>query len=174
MSKTPFGLSGVSLFAGALLCAACSQPQASKPESDPAVAPPAVAATEAALPDVDTVNAQHFIQGDSKLEVLDFAPAGTHTVQGAVRGYTAPVYAVPVAKGQTLSVNFAPSNTNLYINVSNAADQSGAALHRGETDGATASFKADRDTTYVITPYQPRATARRGEVGDFSLTVTRG
>ena len=106
--------------------------------------------------------------------MLNFAQVGTQTVQGVVRGYAAPVYAVPVAKGQTLTVEFAPSNTNLYINVSDAADQSGAALHRGETDGATASLKADRDTTYVIAPYQPRAMARRGENGDFSLTVTRG
>ncbi|WP_438852831.1 hypothetical protein [Brevundimonas nasdae] len=174
MLKTTFGLSGVSLFAGVLLCAACSEPQAAKPPSAPSEAAPAPESKAVVLPNVDTTNAQRFVQGDSKLEVLNFAQVGAQTVQGVVRGYAAPVYAVPVAKGQTLTVEFAPSNTNLYINISDAADQSGAALHRGETDGPTASLKADRDTTYVIAPYQPRAMARRGENGDFSLTVTRG
>ena len=95
------------------------------------------------------------------------------TKEGMVKGYAAPVYAVPVASGQTLKVAFKPSNTNLYFNISDAADQSGAAVFRGEVDGQAAELKASKDTTYVITPFQTRATARRGSEGGYSLTISR-
>lgn len=104
---------------------------------------------------------------------VTFARTGSTTVQGQVSGDTAPVYAVPVAAGQTLTATFASPSANLYFNVSDAADHSGAALHRGEVDGATATLKAERDTTFVIQPYQPRAMARRGETAPFTLTVSR-
>ncbi len=46
-------------------------------------------------------------------------------------------------------------------------------MFRGEVDGETAELKASKDTTYVITPYQPRAMARRDETGSYTLTVSR-
>jgi len=64
-------------------------------------------------------------------------------------------------------------SSNLYFNVSEATDHSGAAVHRGEVDGQSATLTADRDMTYVIAPFQPRATARRDEAGDFTLTISR-
>lgn len=131
MSKAVFGLSGVSVIVGALLCVACSERQPAPSPPTPTAEAPAVAPAQAAPPAVDTVNARRFVQGDGMLEVLDFDRAGVRTVQGAVLGDVASVYAVPVAAGQTLTVTFTPSNANLYINVSDAADLSGAALHRG-------------------------------------------
>lgn len=161
-----FALSGLALLA------ACSP---SKPEKAEApAAPPAVAAPAApALPPVDTANAQQFATNGATLTPLTFERGGSTTVTGSVVGDKAPVYAVPVAAGQTLTVTFQSDSANLYVNVSDAADHSGAALHRGEMDGRTATLKADRDMTFVIVPFQPRATARRNETGAFSLTVAR-
>ncbi len=156
----------------ALGVAACGQSGSSEPA---AVASSEVAAPEAApsLPAVDEAGARRFLQGDGVLTSLDFDRDGAATVKGVVSGDTAPVYAVPVAKGQTVKVRMETASSNLYFNVSDSADDSGAALFRGEVEGAEASVTADRDMTYVITPFQPRATARRGASGDFSLTITR-
>lgn len=170
-----------------LTLAACGDRPGAAPEAaskatpdlsgGPAAAPQAVStAPDAAetLPAVDEAAARAFVREEgSTLEVLTFDRVGSVTKEGTVKGYAAPVYAVPVASGQTLKVAFKPSNANLYFNISDAADQGGAAVFRGEVDGQTAELKASKDTTYVITPFQPRATARRGSEGGYSLTVSR-
>lgn len=164
----------------ALGVAACgqsgpSEPAAADAAGKAAVASPETASPEAApsLPAVDEAGARRFLQGDGILTSVDFDKDGVATVEGVVSGETAPVYVAPVAKGQTLKVRMETASSNLYFNVSDSADDSGAALFRGEVEGAEASLTADRDMTYVITPFQPRATARRGASGDFSLTITR-
>ena len=151
---------------------ACGQTEDTTDKAPP-TAPVVEAPATPSLPPADVENARQFATGEDTFEALTFDRSGATTVKGMVRGDAAPVYAVPVAAGQTLTVTFAPSNTNLYVNVSDAADHSGAALHRGEVDGQTATLKAERDMTFVITPYQPRAMARRNETGEFSLTVAR-
>ena len=78
-----------------------------------------------------------------------------------------------VAPGQTLNVAFKTTSTNLYMNVVDSADTSGAAVHRGEVDGPTANLTATKPTIYVIQPFQPRAPARRDEAGSFEIAVTR-
>ncbi|MFS0789613.1 hypothetical protein [Brevundimonas phoenicis] len=170
-----------------LALAACGDRPGAAPEAaseatpdlsgGPAAAPQAVSpAPDAAqaLPAVDEAAARAFVREEgSTLEVLTFDRVGSVTKEGTVKGYAAPVYAVPVASGQTLKVAFKPSNANLYFNISDAADQSGAAVFRGEVEGETAELKAAKDTTYVITPFQPRATARRELEGGYSLTVSR-
>jgi hypothetical protein len=161
---------------GAAVLAACQKP-ADPPANAPETAPTAPHETSAPqpkpLPPVDTVNAQQFVNGQSVLTPVVFDRTGSTTVEGVVAGDTAPIYAVPVAAGQTLTVAFKSASTNLYVNVSDANDHSGAALHRGDVDGPTATLKADRDMTFVIAPFQPRATARRGETARFRLTVSR-
>ncbi len=161
---------------GVFALAACGSPEAGPEETPaPVIAEPTPAAppTPAALPAVDRANAQQFVADGAALEPLDFEPTGSTTVEGTVQGEAAPVYAVPAAAGQTVTVTFQPANANLYINVSDATDHSGAALHRGEVDGAVATLTADRDMTFIIMPFQPRAMARRGETGTYTLTVAR-
>ncbi len=170
-SPIVFGLVSV------LALGACSPSQPAP--ADQAAAPPAAvaeapaSAQPPALPAADLENARQFVQEGDALEELTFDRSGSTTVKGTVKGDAAPVYAVPVAQGQTMAVTFTPSNSNLYVNVSDAADHSGAALHRGEVDGNGATLKAERDMTFVITPFQPRAMARRNETGEFSITVAR-
>lgn len=173
MHKLPLALIAVSFLAACDSSASkAGQPATAEPEAPAASQTPASPAP-AALPSIDVQNAQTFVQGDNTLVPLTFERTGSISVKGKVAGYTGPVYAVPVAAGQTLSATFTPGNTNLYFNISDATDHSGTALHRGEVDGAQASLKADHDTTFVITVFQPRAMARRGETGDFDLSVSR-
>lgn len=156
------------LFA-ALALIACRQPT----EADAAPAPSSPAAPQAASPTVALDDARAFVRPGGTLETPAFDAAGLASATGTVRGDAAPVFAVALAAGQTAKVVFESASSNLYFNASDAADHSGAALHRGEVDGMTAVVTAPRDMTLVITPFQPRATARRGEAADFTLTITR-
>lgn len=166
--SVPFRVLGLTTVA---FLAACS-PEPKSPNAAVEPASAVAAAEPAALPQIDMENARQFA-GDGQVTPLMFARDGSTTVSGAVKGDKAPVYAAPVAAGQTLVVTFQSDSDNLYINISEATDHSGAAVHRGEFDGRTASLKAERDTTYILAPFQPRASARRNETGDFTLTVTR-
>lgn len=156
-----------------MACAACDPAPAARE-------PAAAAATEvqdspapAPSPVIDRAAAERFAHDGGALEIPELPASGALILKGAVKGDTAPAYAFALAAGQTLTVAFAPSNASLYFNLSDAADTSGAALHRGEVDGAEATVVATRDMTVVVTPFQPRAMARRGETGDYALTVTR-
>lgn len=161
------------------LLAACSdrerdrEPSAEAPAA-PAPAPQATAPSPPTPPAVDIANAEQFVtdEGD-QLETLTFDPVGEMTVEGVADGSVAPIYAVPVAAGQTLTATLESANPNIYFNISDAADHSGAALFRGEVEGEAARLTAPRDMTYVLTPFQPRATARRGETAPYRLTVAR-
>ena len=148
------------------LLAACVVAEAPPPQT------PQSAATRA-LPAPDRAGAQALLSADETLQVVDFPLQGSTTVTGSVVGYTSTAYAVPVAAGQELTVAFVPSNTNLYMNVHDTRDQSGAAVHRGEFDGPTAVLRPSSDLTYLIRPYQPRATARRNERGTYEIRLTR-
>lgn len=150
------------------LVAACSPPA----EAPAAPAEPAAAAP-APLPTVDAAALQAILSPDETLSVVELPREGSTTVRGEVKGYKSTVWAVPVAAGQTLTATFAPSNTNLYINVIDAADTSGAAVHAGETAGATATVTAEKGAIYIIRPFQPRAMARRDETGGYSLSIAR-
>ncbi len=173
MLRPQSALASLLVLATALVCAACDPaPSAPEPAAAPAAETPA-APTPPAAPMVDRTAAERFVHDGGGLEAPDLPATGDLVLKGAVRGDAAPTYAFGLAAGQTLNLAFEPSSTNLYFNVSDAADTSGAALHRGEEDGAAAVVTATRDMTLVVTPFQPRAMARRGETGDYVLTVSR-
>ena len=136
-------------------------------------APEAQAPAAPSLPTVDTAGAEGLLSPDEALQPLGFAATGSTSTAGSVVGYNSTAFAVPVAAGQTLTVEFVPSNTNLYMNIHDTRDQTGAAVFRGEFDGTRAVLTPSAPTTYLIRPFQPRATARRGERGEFTLTVSR-
>lgn len=155
----------------ALGLSACGDQTVEPPAEAPV--PVVEAAPAPALVVVDLGNAQQFAREGSPLVPVELDASGAARVQGRVEGEAAPVYAVAVGAGQTLTVTMQTDTSNLYFNVSEAADHSGAAVHRGEVDGAEAQLTPATDATYVITPFQPRATARRGEAGDFTLMFQR-
>jgi hypothetical protein len=142
-------------------------PVAPPPAATPAPSPGAT------LPAIDEVAIKASLSPDETFEAVDFEAMGVTTREGTVEGDKAKVWAVPVARGQTLVVTFEPSTSNLYMNVSDAADASGAAIFIGEQAGKKAEILAANDATYLIKPYQPRAMARRGEKGSYKLTIER-
>lgn len=168
------------IFAAALGLAACGSGEQGAQTGDaepaietPAAATPAIHPVAPTSPTIDTDAIKARLPSGSVLETPTFDASGAATASGEVKGDKAPVYAVAMAAGQTLKVSFSPSNDNLYMNVKNAADTTGAAVHRGDTDGQNATLKASEPTVYLIEPYQPRAMARRNEVGAFTLTLKR-
>lgn len=169
--RSSIALGAVSFLA--LYACSPSEPANKTAAAPPPAVPPAAATEMPPLPATDLEGARQFVQEGGGLEEVTFDRTGSTTMKGTVKGDAAPVYAVPVSRGQTLTVTFAPSNSNLYVNVSDAADHSGVALHRGEVDGNTATLKAARDMTFVIAPFQPRALARRNETGEYSIAVAR-
>jgi hypothetical protein len=133
----------------------------------------APAAPAKGLPPVNTAAAQALLSPDQMLQTVNFPEAGTTTVAGKIEGYRAAAYAVPAMAGQTLTVVMTTRSTSAYFNVRDVRDQSGAAIHRGESDGLTATIRVPADTTYLIDPYLVRAVARRGSTADYTLTITR-
>lgn len=125
------------------------------------------------LPVANLEAAKARMSPDNTPQPLSFFRDGSTTVQGTVLGYKAPAYVVPVAAGQTLTVELESPSSNIYFNVVDAQDASGAAVFRGEVDGGKADIKAAADTTYLVTPFQPRAMARRGESITFLINIAR-
>lgn len=181
--RAPIGIAIVSIVAG---CGASPQPTAptANRPSPPAAASPAPSGTNqspattnqapsaAALPAIDVKKIQATLTPDESLEPLEFE-GGSKSVKGSVVGYKGVVWAIAVAKGQTLTVDFKTSSSNLYMNVVDSADTSGTAVHAGELGGPSAKITATKDTVYLVKPFQPRASARRNEKGDYELKVTR-
>lgn len=145
----------------ASLLAACVDSQTSRSSSVPS------------LPAVDTAAAQRLISPDETLQTLRFPIRGTTQVSGTVEGYKGVAYLVPVAKGQTLTVTLESPSSNAYFNVHDAADSSGAAVFNGNSGERSARLTAPADTTYVIRPFQPRATARRNEQFAYRFEIER-
>lgn len=132
-----------------------------------------IAGDAPALPAADTAAAKRLISADETLETLSFPAVGSTRVSGTVDGWRSKAYLVPMAQGQTLTVILESPSNNAYFNVHDAADGSGAAVFNGNTGERTARVNAARDMTYVVRPFQPRASARRGEKVPYSLALER-
>lgn len=164
------------IFIAASVAALAFVSACSEPTQEPADAPARNAPTAAAetpLPTVDLAALQAKAFPGETLTAVEFPRVGSRVVTGRVAGDASQAWVVPVAAGQTLTVAFAPSNANLYVNVFDAADASGAAVHRGEIDGADATLTVTADAVFIIRPFQPRAMARRDQTGDYTLTIGR-
>ena len=133
----------------------------------------APAAAARGLPAVNTQAAQALLTPEQTLQVVNFPETGTTTVSGRIVGYQSTAYAVPARAGQTLTVTMSTASTSAYFNVKDVRDQSGAAVHIGETAGPRAAIAVPADTTYLIDPFLVRAVARRGSTADYTLTITR-
>ena len=125
------------------------------------------------LPAADAAAAQRLISPDETLQTLSFPAVGSTTVSGNIDGYKTRVYLVPIAKGQTLTVTLQSPSSNAYFNIHDAADSSGLAVFNRNSGERTARLTAPADMTYVIRPFQPRASARRNEQVPYSFMVSR-
>lgn len=148
-------LLAASLSLGIVALAACDGPPAP---------PPATPEPEPAL-DVERLKSR--LAPEQTLQVI----GADGPVHGRLEGWRAPVYAIQVAAGQTLDVEL--EGEGVFVNLGDAADPTGAPLHRGESDGPRARVRAGKPTVYFIAPYQPPEASRAARRADFTLVIGR-
>ena len=147
-----------------LLCLSLAACQAtSPPRVDDAVELPAVSATELTA---------RLAPGEL-LEILTFPDVGRMTLTGLVQDDGGTAYAVPVAKGQVLSVTLSSANEAVYFDVLDTSDPTAGAVFMGEVAGRSARIRAREDSTYLIRPRLPKALASQGIGAELRLEVER-
>lgn len=95
--------------------------------------------------------------------------ATSTTINGAVKGEATQDYVVRANAGQTMTVQLSGSQI-VYFNVLPPGSND-VALHNSNMDGNVFKGTLSAGGAYKIRVYQMRATGRRGEVGNFRLTV---
>ncbi|AHF05439.1 hypothetical protein MARPU_06295 [Marichromatium purpuratum 984] len=124
--------------------------------------------------EVTNTSIQRLLGPDETLvEVQSPSRSGPVYLQGRIDGYASPAYAVRSAPGERLVVTMESASQNAYFNVHDSSDSRGSAVFRGEFEGRTATLEASAPTVWLIRPFQPRASARRGERIDFSIRISR-
>ena len=112
-----------------------------------------------------------FAGEDMRREQVRFeeGTSGT-TITGEIRGYQGVDYQVPARAGQTVVVNFKPSNPSAYFNI--LPPVSDAALFVGSSSGNQFAAEAPADGIYTIRVYLMRNAARRNEMTRYTLKVS--
>lgn len=109
-------------------------------------------------------------QDGARTETVRFAKGtSATTIKGSIKGYATVNYKVGVAAGQTLKVDFKPTNASAYFNIT--APGADAALFVGSTSGASAKVKIPSSGDYTVQVYLMRNAARRNETSAYTLTI---
>lgn len=102
---------------------------------------------------------------------VQFAKGATSaTVKGTIRGDQFRDYQVNARAGQTLSVTLANPDGRAIFNVL-PPGSTGEALFVGSTSGNSFRGPVAANGITTVRVYQMRATARRGETANYSLTI---
>lgn len=112
------------------------------------------------LASAQTVSPVHFARG-----------ATSTTLNGSIRGYQYRDYSLSVRAGQMLSVSMRRVGGSPYFNVLEPGSKD-VAIFIGSTSGNQWAARAQHSGAYTIRVYQMRATARRGEVASYRLTLS--
>lgn len=99
-----------------------------------------------------------------------FPKGATRTViSGSIKGYQIRDYVVRAQAGQVMAVTMSGSPI-VFFNVMPPGSND-VAIHTGSMAGSKFSGTLSASGAYKIRVYQMRATARRGQVGAFRLTI---
>ncbi len=102
--------------------------------------------------------------------VVSFAKgASSATLKGSIKGDQDHSYLVDVRAGQTLTVDFKPSNAAAYFNVT--APGADSAMFIGSTSGNRFSGPVTVSGSHVVQVYLMRNAARRNETANYTLTI---
>ena len=93
------------------------------------------------------------------------------TIIGKVKGYQGVDYRLLAKAGQSMVVNFKPSNLSTYFNIL-PPESNDAAMFVGSTSGNHFANMLTTDGVYTIRVYLMRNAARRNETSDYTLTVS--
>lgn len=117
-----------------------------------------LAAVPAMAQDAACTETVHFAKGTS-----------SKTIKGSIKGNASVNYKVGVAAGQTLKVDFKPTNASAYFNIT--APGAEAAMFVGSTSGNSATVKVPSSGDYTVQVYLMRNAARRGDTASYTLTI---
>jgi len=106
-----------------------------------------------------------------EIQSIQFARGtSSSTVNGSIKGYDYIDYRIVVRAGQQMSVTMRPTRGSPYFNVMEPRS-SDVAIFIGSTRGQTFSGTTAKAGSYTIRVYQMRASARRGEIAGYRLSV---
>lgn len=91
------------------------------------------------------------------------------TFNGTIQGNGDRTFIVNARAGQTLRVNFRPTNRSAYFNVTAPGAES--AMFIGSTSGNSFSGPLTVSGPHIIQVYLMRNAARRNEIAKFSITI---
>ena len=102
--------------------------------------------------------------------VVSFAKgASSQTLKGSIKGDQSRDYIVDARAGQTLTVDFKPSNASAYFNV--IAPGADSAMFIGSTEGNRFSGPLTTSGPHKVQVYLMRNAARRNEVANYTITI---
>lgn len=108
---------------------------------------------------------------DIREERVSFEPGTSGTViEGSITGNEIVDYMLSAQSGQRMGIDFEPDNPSTYFNL--LPDDDPSAIHIGSIAGNSYDGMLKRDGDYRIRVYLIRAAARRGETGDYRLSVS--
>jgi hypothetical protein len=95
--------------------------------------------------------------------------ASSQTLKGSIKGDQSRDYIVDARAGQTLTVDFKPSNASAYFNV--IAPGADSAMFIGSTEGNRFSGPLTTSGRHIVQVYLMRNAARRGELANYTITI---
>ena len=108
---------------------------------------------------------------DIRKEQIQFKKGtSSATLTGRIKGYQAVDYQLRAGAGQTMTVNFKPSNPSAYFNVLPPGTEE--AIFVGSSSGNRCEAALPADGVYTIRVYLMRNAARRNETANYTLAVT--
>lgn len=96
--------------------------------------------------------------------------ASSATLKGSIKGDKDHSYVVNARAGQTMTVDFKPTNASAYFNIL-APGSAGEAMFVGSTSGNRFSGPLTVTGPHTIQVYLMRNAARRNETANYTLTV---
>lgn len=93
----------------------------------------------------------------------------SQTLKGSIKGDQDHNYVVDARAGQTLTVDFKPTNASAYFNVT--APGADSALFIGSTSGNRFSGPLTVSGRHVVQVYLMRNAARRNETANYTITI---
>jgi hypothetical protein len=96
--------------------------------------------------------------------------ASSATLKGSIKGDKDHRYVVNARAGQTMTVDFKPTNASAYFNIL-APGSAGEAMFIGSTSGNRFSGPLTVSGPHTIQVYLMRNAARRNETANYTLTI---
>lgn len=110
------------------------------------------------------------VAAQQKVPVQFAKGASSATMKGAIKGEQYRDYVVNARAGQSMTVTLVNPDGRAYFNVM-APGSTGEAVFIGSTEGNSFKGAVPGTGANTVRVYQMRATGRRGEVANYTLTV---